>query len=67
MDQQRPGLLPGEKIIVLQGRGAGRMPHLCNHLGPIEFERKSDAMKCAARVNGIPYKPQKFWMIRFEF
>jgi hypothetical protein len=67
MDQQRPGLLAGEKIIVLQGRGVARMPHLCNDFGPIEFERKSDAMRTAARVNGIPYKPKKFWLIRFEF
>jgi hypothetical protein len=67
MDQQRPGLLPGEKIIVLQGRGVNRMPHLCNDFGPLEFVRKSEAMRVAARVNGIPYKGAKFWMILFEF
>jgi hypothetical protein len=67
MDQQRPGLLPGEKIIVLQGRGAARLPHLCNSFGPLEFVTRAEAMHVAARVNGIPYKGKKFWMVRFEF
>lgn len=67
MDQQRPGLLAGEKIIVLEGRGVVRMPHLCNDFGPLEFVTKAEAMRVAARVNGIPYKPKKFWLIRFEF
>jgi hypothetical protein len=67
MEQQRPGLEPGERIIVLQGRGVARMPHLCNEYGPIEYERKSDAMRAAARVNGIPYRsPRRVWLVRFE-
>ena len=68
MDQQRPGLLDGEKIIVLQGRGVARMPHLCDRYGPIEFLTKRDARMAAARVNGIPYRsPRRVWLIRFEF
>lgn len=68
MEKQRPGLLDGEKIIVLQGRGVARMPHLCNEFGPIEFALKRDAMRAAARLNGIPYKsPRRVWLIRFEF
>lgn len=67
MDQQRPGLLPGEKIILLQGRGVNRMPHLANIFGPLEFLTQREALKVASRVNGIPYKGAKFWMVRFEF
>jgi hypothetical protein len=68
MEKQRPGLLPGEKIIVLQGRGVARMPHLCDSYGPIEFLTKRDAMRVASRVNGIPYRsPRRVWLIRFEF
>jgi hypothetical protein len=68
MDQQRPGLLDGEKIIVLEGRGVARMPHLCYGDEPIEFERKSEAARAAARVNGIPYRgPRRMWLVRFEF
>lgn len=68
MSQQRPGLLDGEKIIVLQGQGAARMPHLCNRFGPIEYLTRREAMKVASRVNGIPYRTQRrVWLIRFEF
>lgn len=66
MDQQRPGLLPGEKIIVLQGRGAARGPHLSTIFGPIEFLNRSEALRAASRVNGIPYKNKGYWMVRFE-
>ena len=68
MDKQRPGLLDGEKIIVLQGRGAARMPHLADRFGPKEFLTKREAMRTAARLNGIPYLgPRRMWLIRFEF
>ncbi len=68
MDQQRPGLLPGEKIIVLQGRGVARMPHLATEFGPIEFLNRSEALRAASRVNGIPYRgPLRTWLVRFEF
>jgi hypothetical protein len=67
MDQQRPGLLPGEKIIVLQGRGAQRMPHLATSFGPLEFLNRSEALRAASRVNGIPYKHKGYWLVRFEF
>lgn len=67
-DQTRPGLLAGERIVVLQGKGVARMPHLCNDWGPIEFMLKRDAMRAAARLNGIPYRsPRRVWLIRFEF
>lgn len=68
MDERRPGLLDDEKIVVLQGRGVARFPHLCDENGPIEFMTRREAMRAASRVNGIPYLgPRRMWLIRFEF
>lgn len=65
---ERPGLLPGERIVTLKGSGAARMPHLCDQYQPIEFLTKREAMRAAMRVNGIPYRnARRMWLVRFEF
>jgi hypothetical protein len=68
MEKQRPGLLAGEKIIKLQGSGAAAFPHLCDSWGPREFLTRREAIRAAARLNGIPYmNKRRMWLVRFEF